>query len=152
MAKSSPMLNGKKFSQRPLTDSLTFLWIPWIPNMSFFPTLLITLPAKNRRHLTTKTESQKIHVSPEKDKKWSDISKHFSQNTDLIALFHFSEICTNEVFYIIFSQKIKYQKEKCGLFPDFEHGFRSSRSTADLLTANLMELLGLLTGLGLLEQ
>ena len=25
--------------------------------------------------------------------------------------------------------------EKCGLFSDFQYGFRSSRSTADLLTA-----------------
>ena len=133
------------FSEFP---DLTWPNILWVLSMTFF----ITLPAKHRRHLTTKTESQKIPVSPEIDKKWSDISKHFSQNTDLIALFHFSLICTNEVFYIIFSQKIKYQKEKCGLFPDFEHGFRSSRSTVDLLTPNLMELLGLLTGLGLLEQ
>ena len=33
----------------------------------------------------------------------------------------------------------------------FQYGFRSSRSTADLLTVYLIELLALLTGLGLLE-
>ena len=41
--------------------------------------------------------------------------------------------------------------EKCGFFSDFQYGFRSSRSTADLLTVLLIELQGLLTGLGLLE-
>ena len=41
--------------------------------------------------------------------------------------------------------------EKCGLFSDFQYGFRSSRSTADLLTLILIELLGLLTDLRLLE-
>ena len=38
--------------------------------------------------------------------------------------------------------------EKCGLFSNFQYGFRSSQSTADL---ELIELLGLLTDLGLLE-
>ena len=36
-------------------------------------------------------------------------------------------------------------------FSDFQYGFRSSQSTADLLTVVLIELPGLLTGLGLLE-
>ena len=40
--------------------------------------------------------------------------------------------------------------EKCGLFSDFQCGFRSSRSSADVLTV-VPELLGLLIGLGLLE-
>ena len=38
--------------------------------------------------------------------------------------------------------------EKCALLSDFQYGFRSSQSTADL---ELIELLGLLTDLGLLE-
>ena len=37
--------------------------------------------------------------------------------------------------------------EKCGLFSDFQHGFRSSRSTADLPQLYLVELLGFLKGL-----
>ena len=41
--------------------------------------------------------------------------------------------------------------EKCGLFSDFQYGFRSSWSTLDLLKLCLIELLGLFTGLGLLE-
>ena len=41
--------------------------------------------------------------------------------------------------------------DKSDLFSDFQYGFRSSRSTADLLTMYLLELLGLLTVLGLLE-
>ena len=41
--------------------------------------------------------------------------------------------------------------EKCGLFSDFQYGFRSSRSTADLLTVNLIELPWFLSGLELLE-
>ena len=41
--------------------------------------------------------------------------------------------------------------EKCGLFSDFQYGFKSSPSTADLLTVILIELLGLLTGLGLFK-
>ena len=39
--------------------------------------------------------------------------------------------------------------EKCGLFSDFQYGFRSSQLTADLQTVYLIELLGLLTGLWL---
>ena len=41
--------------------------------------------------------------------------------------------------------------EKCGLFSDLQYGFRSSRSTADLLTVATVELRGLLTSLGLLQ-
>ena len=33
-----------------------------------------------------------------------------------------------------FNNKIADNLEKCGLFSDFQYGFRSSRSTADLLT------------------
>ena len=41
--------------------------------------------------------------------------------------------------------------KKCSLFSDFQYGFRSSRSTADLLTVVSNRMLGLLTGLELLE-
>ena len=41
--------------------------------------------------------------------------------------------------------------EKCGLFSDFQQNFRSSQSTEDLLSLHLIELLGLLTGLELLN-
>ena len=41
--------------------------------------------------------------------------------------------------------------ENCGFFSDFQYGFRSSQSTSDLLTVVLIELPGLLTGLGLLK-
>ena len=38
--------------------------------------------------------------------------------------------------------------DKCGLFPDFQYGFRSSRATGALLKVScLIQLLGLLTGL-----
>ena len=40
--------------------------------------------------------------------------------------------------------------EKCDLFFDFQQRFRSSRSTGDLLTVVMTELLGLLTDIGLL--
>ena len=41
--------------------------------------------------------------------------------------------------------------EKCGLFSEFQYGFRSSRSTADLLTVVSDRIARLLTGLGLLD-
>ena len=41
--------------------------------------------------------------------------------------------------------------EKCGLFSHFQYGFRSSRSTADLLTVVSDRIARVLTGLGLLE-
>ena len=39
-----------------------------------------------------------------------------------------------EVFEKLVNHRIVGHLEKCGLFSDFEYGFRSSRSTADLLT------------------
>ena len=39
-----------------------------------------------------------------------------------------------KVFEKLVNNRIVYHLEKCGLFPDFQYGFRSSRSTADLLT------------------
>ena len=40
----------------------------------------------------------------------------------------------SKVFEELVSNKIIDHLEKCGLFSDFQYGFRSSRSTADLLT------------------
>ena len=40
----------------------------------------------------------------------------------------------SKVFEKLVNSRIVDQLEKCGLFSDFQYGFRSSRSTADLLT------------------
>ena len=40
----------------------------------------------------------------------------------------------SKVFEKIVNNRIADHLEKCGLFSDFQYGFRSSRSTADLLT------------------
>ena len=40
----------------------------------------------------------------------------------------------SKVFEKLVNNKIVDHLEKCGLFSDFQYGFRSSRSTADLLT------------------
>ena len=40
----------------------------------------------------------------------------------------------SKVFEKLVNSKIFYHLEKCGLFSDFQYGFRLSRSTADLLT------------------
>ena len=40
----------------------------------------------------------------------------------------------SKVFKKLVNNRIVDHLEKCGLFPDFQHGFRSSQSTADLLT------------------
>ena len=55
----------------------------------------------------------------------------------------------SKVFEKLVNNRIVDHLEKCGLFSDFQFGFRSSRSTADLLTVYLIELPALLTGLGL---
>ena len=54
-----------------------------------------------------------------------------------------------DAFEKLVNNSIVDHVEKCGLFSNFWYGFRSSRSTADPLIAD--KLLGLLTGLGLLE-
>ena len=41
----------------------------------------------------------------------------------------------SKVFEKLGNNRIVDHLEKCGLFPDFQYGFRSSRSTADLLAA-----------------
>ena len=50
----------------------------------------------------------------------------------------------SKVFEKLVNNRIADHREKCGHFSDFQYGFRSSRSTKD----HLIELLGLLTGLG----
>ena len=40
----------------------------------------------------------------------------------------------SKVFETLVNNRIVNHLEKCGLFSDFQHGFRSTRSTADLLT------------------
>ena len=40
----------------------------------------------------------------------------------------------SKVFEKLLNNKIVDRLEKCGLFSDFQYGFRSSRSTADFLT------------------
>ena len=60
-----------------------------------------------------------------------------------------SVVC--KVFGKLVSDRFVDHLKKCGLFSDFQYGFRSSRSTADLLTVVSDNLLRLLTGLLLLE-
>ena len=56
----------------------------------------------------------------------------------------------SKVFRKLVNNRFVDHLEKYGLFSDFQYGFRSSQSTTDLLS-DLIELLGLLIGLGLLE-
>ena len=50
--------------------------------------------------------------------------------------YHFVSLLSvvSKVFEKLVNNRIVYHLEKCGLFSDFQYGFRSSRSTADLLT------------------
>ena len=57
----------------------------------------------------------------------------------------------SKVFQKLVNKRIVDHLEKCGLFTDFQYGFRSSQSTVDLLKLCVIELLGLFKGLGLLE-
>ena len=57
----------------------------------------------------------------------------------------------NKVNEKLVNNRIIDHLENCGFFSDFQYGFRSSQSTSDLLTVVLIELPGLLTGLGLLK-
>ena len=57
----------------------------------------------------------------------------------------------SKVFEKLVNNRIVYHVEKCGLFSDFLYGFRSSRSTADLLTVVSDRIAKVLTDLGLLE-
>ena len=57
----------------------------------------------------------------------------------------------SKVFEKLVNNRIVDHIEKCGLFSDFQYGFRSSRSTEDLLTVVSDRIARALTGLGLLE-
>ena len=57
----------------------------------------------------------------------------------------------SKVFEKLVNNRIVYHQEKCGLFADFQYGFRSSWSTADLLTVVSDRIARAFTGLGLLE-
>ena len=57
----------------------------------------------------------------------------------------------SKVFEKLVNNRIVDHLEKCGLFSDFQYGFRSSRSTADLLTVASDRIARLLTGLVLPE-
>ena len=56
----------------------------------------------------------------------------------------------SKVFEKLVNNRVVDHLEKCGLFSDFQYGFRSSRSTADLLTVVSDRITRFLTGLGLL--
>ena len=57
----------------------------------------------------------------------------------------------SKVIKKLVNNRIVDHLEKCGLFSDFQYGFRSSQSTPDLPQLYLIEFLGLLTGLRLLD-
>ena len=57
----------------------------------------------------------------------------------------------SKVFQKLVNNRIVDHLQKCGLFADFQYGFRSSRSTADLLTVASDRIVRLLTRLGLPE-
>ena len=57
----------------------------------------------------------------------------------------------SKVFEKLVNNRIVDHLQKCGLFSDFQYGFRSSRSTADLLTVASDRIVRLLTRLGLPE-
>ena len=71
-----------------------------------------------------------------------------AKNYRLVSFFS----VVSKVFEKLVINRIDEHLKKCDLFSDFQYDFTSSRSTADLLTVLYMiELLGLLTVLGLLE-
>ena len=57
----------------------------------------------------------------------------------------------NKVFEKLVNNTILNHLEKCDLFSDFQYGFRSSQSTADLLAVVSDRIASVLTGLVLLE-
>ena len=61
----------------------------------------------------------------------------FSTNVDLLCLLYSTVILlsvVSKVFEKLVNTSIVDHLEKCGIFSDFQCGFRSSRSTTDLLT------------------
>ena len=57
----------------------------------------------------------------------------------------------SKVFEKLVNNRIVDHLEKCDFFSDFQYGFRSCRSTADLLTVASDRIARFLTGLGLPE-
>ena len=57
----------------------------------------------------------------------------------------------SKVFEKLVNYRIVDHLEKCGLFSDFQYGFRSSQSTADLLTVISDRIARAINGLGLLK-
>ena len=57
----------------------------------------------------------------------------------------------SKVFEKLVNNRIVDHLQKCGLFSDFQYGFRSCRSTADLLTVASDRIARFLTGLRLPE-
>ena len=57
----------------------------------------------------------------------------------------------SKVYEKLANNRILDHLEKCGLFYDFQFDFRSSQSTANLLTVVSDRIARVLTGLGLLE-
>ena len=71
-----------------------------------------------------------------------------AKNYRLVSFFS----VVSKVFEKLVNNRIDEHLKKCDLFSDLQYDFTSSRSTADLLTVLYMiELLGLLTVMGLLE-
>ena len=58
-------------------------------------------------------------------------------------------IVISKVFEKLVNNRIVYHLEKCGLFSDFQYGLRSSDQLQIFSQLYLIELFGLLTGLGL---
>ena len=70
-----------------------------------------------------------------------------TKNYNPVSLFSvFSKVSEKLV-----SNELVYLLAKCGLFPNFQYGFRSSWSTVDLLTVVSDKIAGISIGLGLLE-
>ena len=57
------------------------------------------------------------------------LGKGLQLNTTALLVF----FLVSKVFEKLLNNRIVDHLEKCGLFSDFQYGFRSSRSTADLL-------------------
>ena len=64
------------------------------------------------------------------------LAELYASEVVLFSRFLFSSLLSvvSKVFEKLVNNRIVNHLEKCGLFSDFQYGFRSSRSTADLLT------------------
>ena len=57
----------------------------------------------------------------------------------------------SKVFEKLANNRIVDHLEKCGVFPDFQYGFRPSLSTTDLMIITSNKIARISAGLGLLE-